>query len=954
MEYETGLHPGATWYRVDVQCHSPRDLRWQGSGPFPGGTEDGEAARARWADEFILAAVERGLNIVALTDHHDVAFVPYVREAAARAGSTVIVLPGIEITCHDNVQCLAIFDPNTDKSDWDRLISKLPNVQANPQHEPNNANVQECGLTIKDLFSTINLDASLSQNVILIPHFGNLNAHKSLNDEGFAGRAKNLDCDVVYIECPYGELQPTTLNKIRGMIPEWGTRRRAILATGDNRHASWNRLGAHECWVRLGEVSAEGFRQAFLADEARVAHSRPATPTERIVQVEIKSTLTGPDPLRISFNESFTALIGGRGSGKSSILEYIRFGLGKSEADLTEETGSKRRREREAKLIEETLTDGYVLLTLEREGVRETWRRTLAKSEEILVTQDGSEPHSLTIDAAQKRFPARAFHQKELSTTMVDGTAAADNITGIAAAEIIEDRRRNEHEIAAAKRDLTVSLQQLAAHWQAELHLSEAKTVTEDIRRRRAALTDLLQQGGVGEEDLAVLADAARFGQAENYLAEVERRIGNDSAKLTKLGEDFLNVDVSRFSDALTFSQLQELDQRVVASRAKIGELLQAAARELDELKAAKAQTTETFGAVRVEFDTRYGIAKERQNAHATLIADNERLASQLKAASADEDLASAKLSSTRPAAVAFSTARDRLTQLVEARFSLLKRAADEVAEKSAGALKARVKRDRKPTECVAALCAVLEGSRVRDPEALCQDWLSDALKDDVADGWATICDGFLEIYKSKIMAGGHSEPSATIAAQIQRLFFSGRDQTLTPNAVNRVFANLTDQTLGMLLSSVPRDNIALTYVSDGQDIPFDKASPGQQASALLRLLLQQVAGTLIVDQPEDDLDNRVLMEIVGRIRTSKGIRQLIFATHNPNLVVNGDADKVVCMVATAPEDRAPAGSARVRVGVDGAIETPAVRHAVTSVMEGGLQAFDLRARKYRVEGVGR
>ena len=76
--------------------------------------------------------------------------------------------------------------------------------------------------------------------------------------------------------------------------------------------------------------------------------------------------------------------------------------------------------------------------------------------------------------------------------------------------------------------------------------------------------------------------------------------------------------------------------------------------------------------------------------------------------------------------------------------------------------------------------------------------------------------------------------------------------------------------------------------------MPFERASPGQQASALLTLLLNQEAGTLIIDQPEDDLDNRVIMVIVKLLQTTKRRRQLIFATHNPNFVVNGDADKVV------------------------------------------------------------
>lgn len=954
MGNESGLHPGAIWRRVDIQCHSPRDLRWSGSGLLPGGAENCESARDAWANSFVQAAIDRGLDVVAITDHHDVAFVPYVQKAATRAGNRLVILPGIEITCHDNVQCLAIFEADTDQSDWDRLISKLNNVKPSAAHEAKTCNVQACSLTIKELFSAVLEDSFLCKKLILVPHFGNEDSHKSLNDPGFASRAKDLDCDAVYIECPYGDLQETTVQKITGAIAEWGTRRRAILATGDNRSASWNRLGAHECWVRLGETTIEGFRQAFLADEARVSHTRPTTPAERIVQVEIQSTLTGPDPLRISFNESFTALIGGRGSGKSSVLEYLRFGLGKSEADLANDAGGKRRREREARLIEETLSAGYVQLTLEREGVRETWRRTGVKSDEIIVIQNDRPAHTLTIDAAQKRFPARAFHQKELSTTMVDGDAAADNITGIAAAEIIEERRRIEQDIAAAKRDLTVWLQHLAAHWQAELQLSEAQMVTEDVRRRRASVTESLQQGGVGEADLEVLADAARFGQAENFLAEVERRLGVDASRLAVLNEEILNIDSSRFSDALSFHPLLDLDQKISSSRAKVTNLLKAADQELKQLKDMRSQAMTAFEVFQTDFNVRYEMAKDRQNFHSDLIKDNERLAVILKTASADEDAALANVSMTRNSVAAFAEAKTRLENLVEQRYNLLRQAADEVKEKSAGALKARVKRDRKPLEYISALCEILEGSRIREPEVFCQDWLSEALKTDAKTGWDSICDGLLSVYQSKIMSGSPSEPSSQVAKEIQDLFFPSRGQSLSIYAVGRIFSNLTDQTLGVLLSAVPRDGIALTYVSDGQDIQFETASPGQQASALLRLLLQQVAGTLIIDQPEDDLDNRVLMEIVGRIRSSKGIRQLIFATHNPNLVVNGDADKVVCMVATVPEDRAPAGSARVRVQVDGAIETPAVRDAITSVMEGGLEAFDLRARKYRVEGVVR
>ena len=121
----------------------------------------------------------------------------------------------------------------------------------------------------------------------------------------------------------------------------------------------------------MGEHSIEAFRQALLADEARIAFEAPMSPTEYLVELRVKSILTGPAPVRMSFNDGFNALIGGRGSGKSAFLEYLRFGLGRTDRDFNSDIDPEF--DREAKLIDETLTgDGYVEVVLEREGVRET------------------------------------------------------------------------------------------------------------------------------------------------------------------------------------------------------------------------------------------------------------------------------------------------------------------------------------------------------------------------------------------------------------------------------------------------------------------------------------------------------------------------------------------------------------------------------------------------------
>lgn len=155
---------------------------------------------------------------------------------------------------------------------------------------------------------------------------------------------------------------------------------------------------------------------------------------------------------------------------------------------------------------------------------------------------------------------------------------------------------------------------------------------------------------------------------------------------------------------------------------------------------------------------------------------------------------------------------------------------------------------------------------------------------------------------------------------------------------------------MARVLTAVNEDYIVFDYKDRDSFISFESASPGQQASALLQLLLSQEAGTLVIDQPEDDLDSEVFMQIVSLLRKTKQKRQVIFATHNPNFVVNGDADKVIALRPTGSTGAKGdgGGGPRVRLWVDGALETPEVREAVIRTIDGGKEAFELRRRKYR------
>lgn len=188
--------------------------------------------------------------------------------------------------------------------------------------------------------------------------------------------------------------------------------------------------------------------------------------------------------------------------------------------------------------------------------------------------------------------------------------------------------------------------------------------------------------------------------------------------------------------------------------------------------------------------------------------------------------------------------------------------------------------------------------------------------------------------------------------AQVLRWKLNGSDAKQVPqyatvasilgegDAVGKAFLEHVDaDRLSTLVKAAPRARIALMYLSDGNEITFEKASEGQRAAALLMMLIKQGGGPLLVDQPEGDLDNSVVTKVVDLMHTMKHRRQIMFATHNANLVVNGAAELVAVMANNE--------SGRRIVECCGAIDDSAINKRITATMEGGEQAFRDRQRKY-------
>nr|WP_049920112.1 ABC transporter ATP-binding protein [Halobiforma nitratireducens] len=118
----------------------------------------------------------------------------------------------------------------------------------------------------------------------------------------------------------------------------------------------------------------------------------------------------------------------------------------------------------------------------------------------------------------------------------------------------------------------------------------------------------------------------------------------------------------------------------------------------------------------------------------------------------------------------------------------------------------------------------------------------------------------------------------------------------------------------------------------------MEDLSLGQKGTVLLKILLAQDEKPLIIDQPEENLDNRFIYKTLkDAFKEAKKKRQVIIATHNANLVVNTDAEQVV--VANYEENEISFTA--------GPLEDSEIREEVTTILEGGEQAFIQREEKY-------
>jgi chromosome segregation protein len=541
---------GARFYKCDFQVHTPRDSRW--AGEFSEITSD--ADRKAYAKAFVATCRRKGLNGVAITDHHDLCLFPFVREAAAAEvkpdgtaylpHEKLVVFPGIELTLSEpSCQALVLFDPQLSDAALQQVWGAL-GVAPFPQNAPKIAEVRRLG-TDKDLHGITRALSSLCANpeeaepskrysmkdhFILLPHVRK-HGMKTLLRDGMHTTYAEMPCVGGYIEGRlYTELDDSNRFILEGRNREYGFKKVAVFQTSDCREArkvtdtsgewfDFVELGAWPTWVKWTVPSAEALRQACLASASRIAHAEPQLPSHRICSVKVSnSKFLGP--LDLSLNPQFNGLIGGRGTGKSTVLEYIRWALCDDprafdpSLEAAEELPDFQRRRKA--LVEKTLKvlGATVKVAYEKFGVAYTIvRSSIETNDRVRVISPDGGSQEMSGEQVRREFPVVSYAQKQLSSV---GTLPAEVL------RIVTDPVRDV--VSRLNEDLSeVVLPKLKEDRQKQLRLEELRLqhreTEEKVRLLREQIQGLQSQlGQLTPEQQKVLDDHAPITAEKQWL----------------------------------------------------------------------------------------------------------------------------------------------------------------------------------------------------------------------------------------------------------------------------------------------------------------------------------------------------------------------------------------------------------------------------------------------------
>ncbi|MBL8394563.1 MAG: AAA family ATPase [Candidatus Accumulibacter sp.] len=929
-------YQGMRWLKCDFQVQTPEDnAHWLDDDlrlgnprrPIVDGVPD-ESGIQNKARVFLRRCHALGLEIVGITDHNfsekaeprDWFLTHLVEQNASVAQDLDLpplhILPGFEVDIGFHALCL--FSPARKMRDLRRvsmILTKLglADNQRFRNNRPEPLRYNDQTVSLKRLLEMVQRE-----------HGGIVIAAHADEKDGILHDARHIKdyqlSDLLAIEVTANPLQHKYLDILEGRNHDWARRgsQPAYVMSSDAKSLKVdqdgkplaNALGYRFTWVKMSKQSVEALRQAFLDPESRIC-LQPDRPSDRQTHPRIRGVrVTGLEFLadqELVLSENLNTVIGGRGSGKSTLLECLRFAFGREkDAGLLAPIRAKVDR------IAGTFTQETEILV--------DWEGVPGQVDTIALQPRRGKHELIAGEAADfstylRHIPIQFFSQQQLTDLASPGKnslllmlddACGPELQGLKAKEITS--RTEIAQLFAAKDRLDA--------------------VRADIARLNQEIGELNRQWQARKDVQQEAVKQQRAQAARRYLDQVRNRMTEESARIRGLADDIVESHAPLGSEADNWPHpewFKRFDARSEKLNANIHAALLRAADDFERSVHALFEGDRDWPQVSGDLDAaqaRFADACRERGLNPQDVARMQEIDKQRQAKQAE-------LAGQGRQEKLLGEQVGKLDAKLEGLFDLWR-------------LQHKVRAD---------LAATIN-RRVRNTIVVLVDYMGDISS--FAAAWGSLA------------PDGRSRLGKYWADLGEKLFhaFRVQEEYVTPweyiraiarqiEACELDIAEYAEDMANHLQGNMKKwRDVRLTRVADLVDIELrrveggivgrisdGKLSEGQRNTAVLNLLLAHGDGPIVIDQPEDELDsNFIYQDLVPLLRKVKSERQLIMATHNANLPVNGDADLIYALEATE-------GHGRVRT--QGGLDRADVARAVLDIMEGSAEAFRRRREKY-------
>ncbi len=911
---------GARWWKFDFHTHTPASEDY-GKGP------DQATLRKRTPKEWLLDYMRAGIDCVAVTDHNTGKWVDPVKKALGELEQErpegfkpLHVFPGMEISVNNGIHLLAIFDPSKTSADIDALRGAV-----GYQGKPGSSD----GVTSRSFVEVVG--KVVEAGGIAIPAHVDKDSGLFLRLKGTTLR-QALDCKNIFAtELVNPDFQKPQLYIDRKL--NW-----TEVLGSDAHHPvggpGQGYPGSHFTWVKMGSPGIEGLRLALLDGRLSVQRSDQAAGNPNghadlvIESIDVsKARYIGREKsFEQTFNPWLNAIIGGRGTGKSTLVELLRLAL-RRENELPDDLQAEFSKYR----LLDTDTEGGGLLT-SKAAIRAVYRKNGSRyriqwdhaGDLEPIEQDANGVWRSTEGDIRQRFPVRIYSQKQVFQLAK---------TPLALLKVVDEAPEVDRHYWSErwKKEANRFLALRAKAREIEAGLAEEPRLRGDIDDMKRKLAVFEQ---AGHADVLKTFQKRRRQQRD---VEAWEESWNGVGKQLRQAAGKIVPDIL---DGTSFDSDSKEDKELMGRAAEIRNSLNAIREKVESLASQANDVVSDWLTSKEE-------SSWQRNVDAAVQA-YEALKENLDREGVGDPAAYGGL------VLRHQSVEERLKELDGRRKQI-----DELETQADAQLWRLVTIRRELTESRKKfLYSVLKGNRYVRIRVV-----SYGARETVENEFRRLLQreegGFEKDIGSpddggllgKLYGDGNSTEDiernlANIKDKIKKIALNRhRPGDVADKRFATHIGKLPPEALDRLDLWFPEDSLDVRYSATGDGQSFRsirEGSPGQKTAALLAFLLSYGEEPLILDQPEDDLDNHLIYDlIVTQLREVKRRRQVIVVTHNPNIVVNGDAELVTALDAHDEETQKEC---------EGSLQKKQVRDTICAVMEGGRKAFDDRYRRIALE----